>query len=402
VKRQVPRVADVLPYLRRPSNAESGRLARCGSVWDLRALARRRVPRAVFNYVDGAAMDESSLRRARNAFQRLEFTPRVLADVTTVDLTSTMLGRPTPLPFALAPTGFTRLMHHVGEPAVARAARDAGIPYALSTLGTTDVETLTRSVPDARIWFQLYVNRDRRAAEDLMARATEAGCDTLILTVDAPVGGIRGREVRDGLSIPPRLSPSTVLDMARYPRWWANLLTTEPLTFASLTSTDGTVGDLLSRAFDPSLTYADIPWIRANWPGRLMVKGVQSLPDAERCADVGVEAIVLSNHGGRQLDRANIPLELLPNVARRVGDRTEVYLDGGIMRGTDIVGALALGAHGVLIGRAYLYGLMAAGETGVRRVIDMLTKEVAVSMQLLGVTSVDDLRDVEVRLRPHV
>lgn len=402
MKRQVPRVADVLPYLRRPSNAESGRLALCGSVWDLRALARRRVPRAVFNYVDGAAMDESSLRRARNAFQRLEFTPRVLADVTTVDLTSTMLGRPTPLPFALAPTGFTRLMHHVGEPAVARAARDAGIPYALSTLGTTDVETLTRSVPDARIWFQLYVNRDRRAAEDLMARATEAGCDTLILTVDAPVGGIRGREVRDGLSIPPRLSPSTVLDMARYPRWWANLLTTEPLTFASLTSTDGTVGDLLSRAFDPSLTYADIPWIRANWPGRLMVKGVQSLSDAERCADVGVEAIVLSNHGGRQLDRANIPLELLPDVARRVGDSTEVYLDGGIMRGTDIVGALALGAHGVLIGRAYLYGLMAAGETGVRRVIDMLTKEVAVSMQLLGVTSIDDLRDVEVRLRPHV
>lgn len=402
MKRRVPRTKDVLPYLMRPSTSESGRLARCGSVWDLRALARRRVPRAVFNYVDGAAMDESSLRRARNAFQRLEFTPRVLADVTTVDLTSTMLGRPTPLPFALAPTGFTRLMHHVGEPAVARAARDAGIPYALSTLGTTDVETLTRSVPDARIWFQLYVNRDRRAAEDLMARATEAGCDTLILTVDAPVGGIRGREVRDGLSIPPRLSPSTVLDMARYPRWWANLLTTEPLTFASLTSTDGTVGDLLSRAFDPSLTYADIPWIRANWPGRLMVKGVQSLSDAERCADIGVEAIVLSNHGGRQLDRANIPLELLPDVARRVGDSTEVYLDGGIMRGTDIVGALALGAHGVLIGRAYLYGLMAAGETGVRRVIDMLTKEVAVSMQLLGVTSVDDLRDVEVRLRPHV
>lgn len=403
VTRRMPRPSEVLPLIGRPDRTKSRlqrRLARCASVWDVRELARRSTPRSVFDYTDGAAMSEASLDRSREAYARVEFTPRVMRDVTRVSLSTTMLGKPNRLPFAFAPTGFTRMMHHLGEPAVARVAAASGIAYGLSTLGTTSIERLATDVPRVRRWFQLYVSRDRAQAEAFMRRAEAQGFDTLILTVDTAVGGVRWREVRNGLTIPPQLTLGTILDMARYPKWWGNVLTTEPLTFASLSSSGGTVGDLLTRVFDPGVTVADIAWIRDHWRGQVMVKGVQSVEDAEILADLGIEAIVLSNHGGRQIDKGNVPIELLPNVVDRVGSRTEVYIDGGIMGGTDIVAALAFGARGVLVGRAYLYGLMAGGEDGVQRVVDILTKEIMVTMQLLGVTDVAHLDRSMVRLRP--
>jgi L-lactate dehydrogenase (cytochrome) len=376
-------------------------LERCASVGDIRELARRSTPKSVFDYTDGGSMSETSLDRSRDAYRRVEFTPRVMRDVSQVDMSTNFLGKPNALPFAFAPTGFTRMMHHVGEPAVAQVAAGAGIAYALSTLGTTSIEGLAAAVPHGRRWFQLYVSRDRTQAEDLMRRARDNGYDSLILTVDTAVGGIRWREVRNGLTIPPQLSLGTILDMSRHPKWWANVLTTEPLTFASLSTSGGTVGDLLTRVFDPGVTIADIAWINDNWDGAVIVKGVQSVEDAVILSELGVDAIVLSNHGGRQIEKGNVPLELLPRVVEEVGDRTEVYVDGGIMSGADIVAALAFGATGTLIGRAYLYGLMAGGIDGVQRVADILTKEIKVTMQLLGVTSIDQLDASMVRLRPY-
>ena len=403
MKRRLPRPNAVLPLIGAPDLRTSPlqrRLSRCATVMDVRAVARRRVPRAVFDYVDGAAMSGTSLRRSRDAFRRVEFTPRVLRDVSTVDTRVEVLGATNALPFLLAPTGFTRMMNAAGEPAVARVAAERGIAYGLSTLGTTSIEDLAAAVPECRRWFQLYVSRDREIAADLMHRAQAAGCDTLILTVDTAVGGIRPREVRHGLTIPPRLHLGTLADMATHPSWWFDALTTEPLAFANLTSTSGPVGDLLTRMFDPTVTLADIPWIREHWQGSLVVKGVQSVADAELATEAGVDGIVLSNHGGRQLDMGAAPLELLPDVAARVGERVEVYVDGGVMSGADVVAAVALGARGVLIGRAYLYGLMAGGESGVARVVDILEKEVRVTMQLLGAPTISDVRQAQVRLRP--
>ncbi len=403
-QRRLPRPSEILPLIGTPDRSKSRlqrRLERCASVGDIRELARRSTPKSVFDYTDGGSMSETSLDRSRDAYRRVEFTPRVMRDVSQVDMSTNFLGKPNALPFAFAPTGFTRMMHHVGEPAVAQVAAGAGIAYALSTLGTTSIEGLAAAVPHGRRWFQLYVSRDRTQAEDLMRRARDNGYDSLILTVDTAVGGIRWREVRNGLTIPPQLSLGTILDMSRHPKWWANVLTTEPLTFASLSTSGGTVGDLLTRVFDPGVTIADIAWINDNWDGAVIVKGVQSVEDAVILSELGVDAIVLSNHGGRQIEKGNVPLELLPRVVEEVGDRTEVYVDGGIMSGADIVAALAFGATGTLIGRAYLYGLMAGGIDGVQRVADILTKEIKVTMQLLGVTSIDQLDASMVRLRPY-
>jgi L-lactate dehydrogenase (cytochrome) len=402
VDRRLPRPGEILPLIGRRDRSLTrlqARLERCASIGDIRELARRRVPRSVFDYTDGAAGSELTLRRSVEAYSRVEFTPRVLRDVSSVDLSVEMLGRRSALPFAMGPTGFTRMMHHVGEPAVAKVAGEAGIPYALSTLGTTSVESLAQAAPDTRRWFQLYVWRDRVASEALVKRVELAGYDTLILTVDTAVGGIRLRDVRNGLTIPPQLTLRTLAGMAVYPRWWGNLLTTRPLEFASLSSTGGTVGDLLTKVFDPAITGADITWLRSIWPGRLVLKGVQSVEDAVIAVDLGVDAVILSNHGGRQIDRGNVPLEILPSVVDAVGDRIEVYVDGGITCGADIVAALAFGATGALIGRGYLYGLMAGGEDGVRRVVSILEKEIKTTMQLLGVTSVGELDRSCVRLR---
>ena len=402
VERRLPRPSEILPLIGRRDRSLTrlqARLERCASIGDIRELAKRRVPRSVFDYTDGAAGSELTLRRSVDAYSRVEFTPRVLRDVSSVDLSTRMLGQRSALPFALGPTGFTRMMHHVGEPAVAKVAGEVGIPYALSTLGTTSPEALAQAAPDTRRWFQLYVWRDRAASEALVQRAEVAGYDTLILTVDTVVGGIRLRDVRNGLTIPPQLTLGTLAGMAMYPRWWGNLLTTRPLEFASLTSTGGSVGDLLTSVFDPSITGADIAWLRSIWAGKLVLKGVQSVEDAVIAVSLGVDAVILSNHGGRQIDRGNVPLEILPSVVDSVGDQIEVYVDGGITCGADIVAALAFGATGTLIGRGYLYGLMAGGEDGVRRVVSILEKEIRTTMQLLGVTSVAQLDRSYVRLR---
>ena len=402
VQRRLPRPNEVLPLIGRRDRSLSrlqARLERCASIGDVREMARRRTPRSVFDYTDGSAGTESSLRRSRQAYARVEFQPRVLRNVADIDTSVSMLGQRSNLPFAFAPTGFTRMMHYLGEPAIAQVAGEVGIPFSLSTLGTTSVEDLAAAAPETRRWFQLYVWHDHAAAEVLVKRAEAAGYDTLILTVDTAVGGIRLRDVRNGLTIPPQLTVRTMADMALYPRWWLNLLTTEPLEFASLQSTGGTVGDLLTKVFDPKIGPGDIEWLRSVWSGTLILKGVQSVADAVVAADLGVDGIILSNHGGRQIDKGNVPLELLPLVVDEVGDRIEVYIDGGITSGQDIVAALAFGARGTLVGRAFLYGLMAGGVDGVRRVVAILDKEIRTTMQLLGVTSVAELDRSYVRLR---
>ena len=403
VRRRLPRWSDLRPYLRRPPRAGSSaerRVAGAASVADLRPIARRHVPRAVFDYVDGGAEAELSLARAREAFGRVEFVPSVLRGVADVDPSTTILGAPASLPLVFAPTGFTRLMHHAGEPAVARAAARAGIPYALSTLGTTSPERLAADAPDGRRWFQLYVWRDRDAVAELVARAAGAGFEALILTVDTPVAGARLRDVRNGFSIPPALTLRTLADISVHPGWWLNLLTTDPITFASFRSSDGTVAELLDTVLDPGLDWDDLAWLRGAWAGPLVVKGIQSIEDARRAADHGVDAIVLSNHGGRQLDRAPVPLELLPSVVAAVGERVEVYVDGGVLSGADVVAAVGLGARACLVGRAYLYGLMAGGEAGVDRVAALFRADVIRTMRLLGVRSVPELTPERVRLRP--
>ncbi|WP_024286787.1 alpha-hydroxy acid oxidase [Cellulomonas sp. KRMCY2] len=399
--RQLPRWSELKPLLRgRPIELDptTRRLERALSIADLRRAARHRTPRSVFDYTDGAADAEISLRRARSLFRRLELRPSVLRDVSVVDTTTTMLGRPASVPFAFAPTGFTRLMHHDGERAVVRAAQRHGIPYTLSTMGTTTIEDVAAAGPDARRWFQLYVWKDRSAGVDLMARAKAAGFEALMLTVDVPVAGARFRDVRNGFSIPPSLTVKTVLDAATHPAWWFNLLTTEPLTFASLSSWDGTVAELIDQLFDPSMTLADLEWLRASWDGPLIIKGIQTVEDARRVVDAGADVVVLSNHGGRQLDRAPVPLRLLPDVVDALEGRAEVWTDTGILNGTDIVAALALGADATMVGRAYLYGLMAGGERGVDRAAKILTAEVRRTMALLGVRTVTELGPQHVRL----
>jgi L-lactate dehydrogenase (cytochrome) len=400
--RRRPRWSELRPLLRPrglPLSPTERRLATVASIPDLRLLARRRAPRAVFDYTDGAAGEEISLLRSRQAYARVEFQPTVLQDVSAVDTSTTILGRPASLPLAFGPTGFTRMMHTAGEPAVLRVAARAGIPYALSTMGTTSIERFAAAAPDARRWFQLYLWRDRGASLDFVVRARESGYEALVLTVDTPVAGPRLRDVRNGLTIPPSLSLRTITEGALHPAWWFDLLTTEPLEFASLHHFDGTVAELVGKMFDPAATIGDLTWLRSVWDGPLVVKGIQTAKDARAVVDAGADAVIVSNHGGRQLDRAPTPLEVLPAVVHEVGDRAEVYVDGGILSGGDVVAAVALGARAALVARSYLYGLMAGGEQGVQRAADILQQEIASTLALLGVTSVAALGPDHVRLR---
>jgi L-lactate dehydrogenase (cytochrome) len=403
-RRRLPRWSELRPYLRSGPihlNPTERRLASAATIWDLRSVARRHTPRAVFDYVDGAAESETSLRRSREAFARIEFVPSVLQDVSAVDTSTTILGRPYRLPLVFAPTGFTRLMNHEGEPAVARVAGRLDIPYALSTLGTTSPEDVAAAAPGTDKWFQLYLWNDRDAGVELVRRAGAAGFTALVLTVDTPVAGARLRDVHNGFTIPPTLSVRTLFDIALHPGWWFNLLTTEPLRFAAFTETQGTVADLINRVFDPTITVADLGWLREAWSGPIVIKGVQTVNDARAVIDAGADAIVISNHGGRQLDRAPTPLEQLPGIVAAVGSRAEVYIDGGILGGADIVAAVAMGARACLVGRAYLYGLMAGGERGVERAGELLRREVVRTMQLMGVRQLTDLTPERVRLRNY-
>lgn len=399
MKRRFPRPSELAPLIRFKTpqlNAKQRRLSAALTIWDLRAIAKRRTPKGPFDYTDGAAEAELSLARARQAFEDVQFNPGILRDVSVVDTSTTVLGAPVALPFGIAPTGFTRMMHAEGEIAGAGAAGAAGIPFSLSTLGTTTIEDVKSANPNGRNWFQLYLWKNREGSMALVERAAAAGYDTLLVTVDVPVAGARLRDHRNGLTIPPQLTVGTVANTVTKPAWWINFLTTEPLVFASLTQWSGTVGELLDAMFDPTVTFEDLAWIKQQWPGKVVVKGVQSLEDAKKLATLGVDGIVLSNHGGRQLDRAPVPFHLLPDVVREVGRDLEVHLDTGIMSGADIVASIALGATFTLIGRAYLYGLMAGGREGVDRTIEILSGQITRTMRLLGVKSLEELTPAHV------
>lgn len=394
IRRQLPHPAELfeLMQFKKPDlNAKRRRLASALTIEDLQRIAKRRTPKAAFDYTDGAADGEVSLTRARQAFQDVEFHPSILRDVSQVDTTTTVFGGPAALPFGIAPTGFTRLMQTEGESAGASAAGAAGIPFTLSTLGTTSIEGVKAANPDGRNWFQLYVMRQREISYGLVERAARAGFDTLFFTVDTPIAGARLRDKRNGFSIPPQLSVGTILNAIPRPWWWYDFLTTPKLEFASLSTTGGTVGELLDSAMDPSISFEDLDVIRGLWPGKIVVKGVQNVEDSRRLVDLGVDGIVLSNHGGRQLDRAPVPFHLLPEVVREVGRDTEIAIDTGIMNGADIVASIAMGARFTLIGRAYLYGLMAGGRAGVDRTIAILAEQVVRTMKLLQVSEVAEL-----------
>lgn len=394
VKRQLPHPAeifDLLKFKKLDLNLKHARLSQAQTIDDLRKIAKQRTPAAAFDYTDGAADDEISMNRARQAFKDVEFHPSILKDVSNVDTSCEVFGGPSALPFGIAPTGFTRLMQTEGELAGAAAAGKAGIPFCLSTLGTTSIEDVKAANPYGRNFFQLYVMRQREISYGLVKRAAEADFDTLFFTVDTPIAGARLRDKRNGFSIPPQISLGTVVNAIPRPWWWVDFLTTPTLSFASLTSTGGTVGELLNSAMDPSIQFSDLEEIRSMWPGKLVVKGVQNLEDSKKLADLGVDGIILSNHGGRQLDRAPVPFHLLPEVVREVGKDLEVTMDTGIMHGADIVAAMAMGAKFTFIGRAYLYGLMAGGEAGVDRVIEILSEQIRRTMQLLQVETVEEL-----------
>ncbi|WP_369133864.1 alpha-hydroxy acid oxidase [Modestobacter sp. I12A-02662] len=404
--RQVPRwseLRDVVQFKKPQLNRTARRLTNALSVRDLREAARHTTPRAVFDYVDGAAEEEITAARNVAAYRRVTFHPDALRSVAEPDPGVELLGRRIALPLVFAPTGYTRMMHHHGEQAVASVAQHVGIPYALSTVGSTSIEDVRAAAPDGDLWFQLFFTGDLRVNEDLLARAEAAGYSTVLLTVDTTVSGMRLRDVVNGLTIPPTLTARTVLNMSRFPGWWFNKLTTGGMTFASLADVPGnpTPGEVASMMFDPGLDLTSLDWLRDRWPGRLVVKGVTTPGSAREVMEHGADGVVVSNHGGRQLDRSAATLDVLPAIRAAVGQQATVLIDGGILHGQDVLAARALGADAAMIGRAYLYGLMAGGRDGVLRTYDILAEEYLRSMQLLGVRRSEDLTDRHVAFTPH-
>jgi L-lactate dehydrogenase (cytochrome) len=387
----------VLRFRRFELDANKRRLARSANVDDLRKIAKRRLPRGVFDYIDGGAEDERTLAANQDAYARLTFRPRVLRDVGSVDPSTTLLGRPLAFPLVLAPTGFTRIADPEGELAVARAAERAGIPYSLSTMATRSIEEVA-AVSAGRKWFQVYVWKDRGLVKDMIERAAHAGYEALVLTVDTAVLGRRERDVRRGFTLPPKIGLNTLIDGVLHPGWTWAFVRSDPIRFANVIGSS--VGDgntavslaaQVNSQFDRSLSWSDVEWMRSVWGGPIVIKGIQTVEDAVLAADAGVEAIALSNHGGRQLDSAPAPIDLVAPVADAVGDRLEIICDGGMRRGSDIVKAVCLGARACMAGRAYLYGLGAAGEQGVDFVLSGLHADMKRSMALMGATCVSDL-----------
>ena len=398
-------IRSVVQFAPIETDRTAARLQRAANVDDLRRMAKRRLPGGVFDYIDGGAEDEVTLAANSNAFRRLEWVPRVLRDVDTIDTSSTLLGRTHPLPLILAPTGFTRIADSQGELAVARAAARAGLTYTRSTLGTRSIEEVA-AVSDGPKWFQVYVWRDRGLVADLLARTKEAGYEAIVITVDLAVLGRRERDVRRGFTLPPKIGLGTMIDGAMHPAWTWDFVNAEPITFASVvgqTEGDGrtavSLAEQVSTLFDQGLDWDDIAWFRENWDGPIVIKGIQSVADAKIAVEHEIEAIAISNHGGRQLDQAPVPLELLEPVVQEVGGQTEIICDGGIRRGSDIVKALALGADACMAGRAYLYGLGAAGERGVDHVLRLLADDTHRAMALVGARSVADIGRDMVRWR---
>ena len=400
VKRQFPKPSELAPLLKfsLPTlRRKKRRLEKAYTIWDLRDIAKKRTPKGPFDYTDGSAESEVSLERARQAFADLEFIPSILKDVSTADLTRTSLGEKFSMPLGIAPTGFTRMMQTEGEIAGARAAEKFGIPFTLSTLGTTTIEDVVTAAPNGRNWFQLYMWKDREGSMALVERAQRAGVKNLMLTVDVPAAGQRIRDYRNGLTVPPRLTAGTVINAIPRPAWWINFLTTPSIEFASMKNWEGTVGELLDYMFDPTMTWEDLKWIREQWNGTLTVKGIQNLDDAKKAAELGADAVLLSNHGGRQLDRAPVMLHLLSDIKREFKKDYEIHIDTGIMHGADVLAAIALGAQFTYVGRAYLYGLMAGGQDGVERALEIMRTQMVRNMKLLGVNSLDELTPKHVR-----
>ncbi len=374
------------------------RLSRAADIGDLRRIAKRRLPAGVFDYIDGGAEDEISLERNVGGFRRLELRPRVLRDVSKIDTATTILGRPRPLPLVLSPTGFTRIADPQGELAVAKAAAKHGIPYSLSTMGTRSIEEVA-GASNGPLWFQVYTWRDRGLVKDLLDRAAAAGYEAIILTVDTAVLGRRERDVRRGYTLPPKVGLDTVLDGILHPAWTLDFLRNEPIKFASVASDnaadDGSsavsLSEYINSQFDPALSWADVEWLQSAWDGPIVLKGIQTIADAKLAVEAGVDAIALSNHGGRQIDGAPSIIELVEPVAQEVGGSIEIFCDGGVRRGSDIVKALALGATACMAGRAYLYGLGAAGERGVDHVLEFLAAGMERTMALSGVQRVTDI-----------
>jgi L-lactate dehydrogenase (cytochrome) len=382
------------------------RLAKAASVEDLRQLAKRRLPGGVFDYIDGGAEDERTLAANRAAFAATGFRPRVLRDVQQVDVATSILGLPAAYPLVLAPTGFTRIADPAGELAVARAAAKAGLPYTLSTLSTRSIEEV-RAVSEGRLWFQVYAWRDRGLVKEMIDRAAAADYEALVLTVDTAVLGRRERDLRRGFSLPPAIGVRTLLDGALHPGWTWSFVRSEPIRFANVVGRDVgdgaspvSLSDYINTQFDPRLSWNDLDWLRSVWSGPVVVKGVQTVADAVLAADKGVDAIALSNHGGRQLDGAPPTLPLVAPVVDAVGHRTEILCDGGVRRGSDIAKAVAAGASAAMAGRAYLYGLGAAGERGVDRVLTWFRADLIRTMSLLGVAAIEELDRALLTLPP--
>lgn len=373
------------------------RLRRCVSVEDYRRVARRRLPRGVFDYIDGAAEDERTLVNNVEAFGRYEFQPRVLRDVSNLDTTVSILGRPASMPLIIAPTGYTRIAHSQGELAVARAAARAGIPYSLSTMGTRSIEDIA-AVSASDKWFQIYTWRDRPLVEELVGRAKAAGYTAVWLTVDTAVLGRRERDVRRGFTLPPKIGPGTLIDGAIHPGWTLDFLRNEPIMFSNVVgrkeldgSTPISLAAKVAGHFDQSLSWNDIDWLRSIWDGPIVVKGIQTVADAKQAVAMGVQGIGLSNHGGRQLDDAPVPLELVAPVRDEVGEGVTIICDGGVRRGSDIVKAIALGADAVTVGRPYLYALGAAGERGVDQLLSFLHEGLVRTMSLVGARTIAEI-----------
>jgi L-lactate dehydrogenase (cytochrome) len=392
----------VIRFRRFEFDADKRRLARAANADDLRRLAKRRLPGGVFDYIDGGAEDERTMRANRAAFGNYRFRPRVLRDVSDIDTGTSLLGRATPLPLVLAPTGFTRIADPQGELAVARAAQRAGVAYTLSTLSTRSIEEVAAANGSGRRWFQVYVWKDRALVRDMVERAASAGYEALVITVDTANLGRRERDVRRGFELPPKLGLDTIIDGILHPSWTWRFVRAEPIRFSNVATSAAATGQpegasavnlaaTFATQFDARLSWDDVEWFRSVWTGPIVIKGVQSIDDAKVAADVGVDAIALSNHGGRQLDDAPAPLDLVAPVAEAVGGRVEIICDGGVRRGSDIVKAVALGATACMAGRAYLYGLAAGGELGVDKVLGLLADDVRRTMALLGVTRVSEL-----------
>ena len=376
------------------------RLARAASVEDLRRISRRRLPHGVFDYVDGGAEDERTMAGNRAAYGAVGFRPRVLRNVSSVDVSSTLLGSPVAYPLVLAPTGFTRIVHPDGELAVARAADKAGVPFTLSTLSTCSIEEV-RAVSNGRLWFQVYAWRDRGLVKEMVSRAGESRYDTLVLTVDTAALGRRERDVRRGFSLPPTIGPRTFLDGALHPSWTINFLRSDPIRFANVlgrsehdvgdADTPTVMSDYIHTQFDPALSWSDVEWLRGEWDGPIVIKGIATVADAVIAADLGVAAVALSNHGGRQLDGAPATFSLVAPVVDAVAGRTDVICDGGVRRGSDIVKALAAGASACMAGRAYLFALGAGGQQGVDKMLEWFRNDMTRTMTLLGARDVGEL-----------